>query len=341
MVSPVLEMHVCLDDLKRLIKREKKAVLRHRLLFVRQLYAGESVADACERMCVSEDTGYRWLKDWNESGLASVARKPGSGRPPRLSARQLDDLRHRLKKKANWLTREVRALIKCVFGVAYSNRQVQRILRSFRMHYARPYPRDYRRPKDAEAQLAQSLHQAVGGVSSGCVVGFMDEASPQTTANTQRFWSFDKPQIVKNTSKIRANTFGFYPINGREVVEFMPDSKSPRVCEFLHKIRWKNPAGDIIVVLDNARGHIAKATREYAEKLRITLVFLPPYSPDLNPIEHIWRPIKKKLSTTFTKTEHTFKETIRTTYHRHAKKQTFMKNWLTTYQPILSDFLCP
>jgi transposase len=209
------------------------------------------------------------------------------------------------------------------------------------MHYAKPYPRDYRRPDDAEQQLAERLQTALEGVSGDVIVGFMDEASPQTTANTQRFWSFEKPKIAKNTSKIRANTFGFYPVNGREVVEFMSDSKSPRVCEFLRKIRWKNPVGDILIILDNARGHIAAATRAFAERLNIRLVFLPPYSPDLNPIEHIWRPVKKKLSQMFAKTEYTFKETIRTTFHRHAKKPTFMQNWIETYNPILSDFLCP
>ena len=37
------------------------------------------------------------------------------------------------------------------------------------------------------------------------IIGFMDESSPQTTANTQRPWSFGKPTIYKNTDKIKAN----------------------------------------------------------------------------------------------------------------------------------------
>jgi len=36
------------------------------------------------------------------------------------------------------------------------------------------------------------------------IIGFMDESSPQTTANTQRLWSFSKPVIYKNTDKIKA-----------------------------------------------------------------------------------------------------------------------------------------
>ena len=229
MVAPFLEMHVCLEDLRRLIKREKNAGLRHKLLFIKQLYDGDSVEIASERMCVSKESGYVWLKSWNEESKDGLRRRSGSGRPPLLSRRQLDDLRNRLKKKANWLTSEVRALIKGLSGIVYSNRQVSRILRKFKMHYAKPYPSDYRRPDDAEQQLGESLKEALKSVSRPCVIGFLDESSPQTTENKQRFWSFTKPRIVKNTSKIRANTFGFYPVNGKEVVEFMDNSKSPKV----------------------------------------------------------------------------------------------------------------
>ncbi|MHC1587922.1 MAG: hypothetical protein ACXQTX_05635, partial [Candidatus Syntropharchaeia archaeon] len=38
-------------------------------------------------------------------------------------------------------------------------------------------------------------------------------------------WSFNKPSVKKNTTKMRANTFGFYAINGESVVDFKGDSK--------------------------------------------------------------------------------------------------------------------
>ncbi|WP_172399459.1 hypothetical protein [Cuniculiplasma divulgatum] len=47
------------------------------------------------------------------------------------------------------------------------------------------------------------------------IIGFFDESAPQTTSNTVRMWSFRKPVILKNTTKFRANTFGFYAFNGR------------------------------------------------------------------------------------------------------------------------------
>ncbi len=70
-----------------------------------------------------------------------------------------------------------------------------------------------------------------------CIIGFLDESSPQLNANTQRLWSFSKPSIRKNTTRLRANTFGFYAINGESVVDFKDNSKKESVCEFLEKIR--------------------------------------------------------------------------------------------------------
>ena len=48
-----------------------------------------------------------------------------------------------------------------------------------------------------------------------------------------------------------------------------------------------------MVILDNFRTHHAKKVREEAEKLNISLVYLPPYSPDLNPIENVWKSVKR------------------------------------------------
>jgi len=59
-----------------------------------------------------------------------------------------------------------------------------------------------------------------------------------------------------------------------------------------------------VVIWDNARAHLSRLVRRIVHRLDIVLVFLPPYSPDLNPIEFIWKNIKKELSSRiFTKKE--------------------------------------
>lgn len=160
------------------------------------------------------------------------------------------------------------------------------------------------------------------------IIGFFDESSPQTTSNTQCLWSFGHLNLTKNTTKIRANTFGFYPINGTPVLEFHDHSKKEDVCNFLNFIRKNNPVKPIVIILDNFRSHHATVTQLCALQYNIKLIFLPPYSPDLNPIEFIWKSIKRVISRTFIRNIDHMKEIILTEFEKFASSLTFAKAWI-------------
>ena len=63
---------------------------------------------------------------------------------------------------------------------------------------------------------------------------------------------------------------------------------------FEHILLAEVSAGAVIV-MDNATFHRKKVLHHIAEKADCFLIFLPPYSPDLNPIEHFWAWFKRKL----------------------------------------------
>jgi len=112
-------------------------------------------------------------------------------------------------------------------------------------------------------------------------------------------WSFDHPPLVKNTTKIRVNTFAILAVNGTSIITFRERSKQEDIREVLKEYRRANPNKRLVIVLDNFSSHHAVLVRQYAAGNNIHLVYLPPYSPDLNPIEQIWRAIKREVSATF------------------------------------------
>jgi transposase len=68
---------------------------------------------------------------------------------------------------------------------------------------------------------------------------------------------------------------------------------------FLKKILFDfNSRGKITIVLDNVRFHHANLLKPFLEKNknRLQLLFLPAYSPDLNPIEHLWWFVRKRIT---------------------------------------------
>jgi len=97
--------------------------------------------------------------------------------------------------------------------------------------------------------------------------------------------------------KIRSKTmFGFMPLGGNSVVMSSDVSKKEDMLNFLQLIRKHNPFGPIIIILDNAKIHHAKLVSAIAEIMDIHFVHLPPYSPDLNPIEYANKDLKAKLA---------------------------------------------
>jgi len=65
------------------------------------------------------------------------------------------------------------------------------------------------------------------------------------------------------------------------------------VCDLLWKLHELHPDRPITLVLDNARYQKCKLLSEQAERLGLDLLYLPPYSPNLNIIERLWQFVKK------------------------------------------------
>ena len=179
-------------------------------------------------------------------------------------------------------------------------------------------------------------------MSKHTVLGFFDEASPQTKANTQRVWYFTKKPIIKNTSKFRANTFGIYSPNGNSILTFRDQSKKEDVCEVLREFVKANPGKRIVLVLDNFSSHRSKLVQKYAVQNNIHLVYLPPYSPDLNPIEQIWRAIRRYISTIFIRDLDHLKSVICEEFYDRVMRNTYFQGWAIKFLSAnyYSNMLC-
>lgn len=68
-----------------------------------------------------------------------------------------------------------------------------------------------------------------------------------------------------------------------------------RFAEYLNDCLLPTLSRDDIIVMDNMRSHHAKAVKEILDESGIRYLYLPPYSPDLNPIEKMWSKLKAYL----------------------------------------------
>ncbi len=132
------------QQITRLLERESDEMVKRKLAFLDMVAnRGEEIIRATLNMQIGYSTGYKWIRDWNTRGYAGLvpARKDRVGRPPKLSAKELEQLKVMLDKRSDWTVEEVRRLIAREFGVELSNSQVWRILRK---KIGMTLPRSYR-----------------------------------------------------------------------------------------------------------------------------------------------------------------------------------------------------
>lgn len=104
--------HLTLDELNKKIKKEEKSVrVLERLYFIKYIYKGHSIKEACENVDISEPTGYNWLDLWNKRGYGGLAPNFSGGPKPKLGESDREELKQMLSGKDAWTLGDVRKLV--------------------------------------------------------------------------------------------------------------------------------------------------------------------------------------------------------------------------------------
>ena len=109
-------------------------------------------------------------------------------------------------------------------------------------------------------------------------------------------WCFTRLFIKAPSGRKRFNVLGALNAVTHELTTVTNDTyiNAQSFCDLLWCIARLNIGVPITLVLDNARYQKCKIVWELAESLNIELLYLPPYSPNLNLIERLWKFVKKQ-----------------------------------------------
>ena len=134
------------------------------------------------------------------------------------------------------------------------------------------------------------------------VLLFEDEFSLSNTATVSYQWGERgiQPKVMcKQRGKERETAMGSYNFeSGKITVTFHEKGNYHSFKKHLKKILWEYRTNSkIILVADNVRFHHAKLLEKWLkENPKLELMYLPPYSPELNPVERAWWYMRKKIT---------------------------------------------
>jgi len=170
--------------------------------------------------------------------------------------------------------------------------------------------------------------------SSDDAIFFIDITHPTHNVETGYAWikTGEEKQVLSNSGRQRISVNGAIDIESMQAVStrtVVTNAKS--IVQLLKKIEEQSrKSGNIHVILDNARYNHSKIVQAYVKHSRITLHYLPPYSPNLNPIERLWKffkgeVIKNKYYATF----NGFKLAIKQFFQYFARYRVRLRSLLT------------
>jgi len=139
-------------------------------------------------------------------------------------------------------------------------------------------------------------------------------------------------QVLANTGRKRLNIIGaINPVSLQPTILLTEDNCSAEVIEaFLEEIKKQyNKAKTICIILDNARYQRSNLVQTTAKFFNIDLLFLPPYSPNLNLIERLWRYFKKEvMKNKYYADYSTFENAVETFFIQFESKKDALKTLL-------------
>jgi transposase len=268
-----------------------------------------TISQVADIYSVSRQSVYDWLKALMCHGEDSLAYRRSPGRKPRLTKAQKQRLSALVQAGPQaagfamgcWTSLLIQQLIQREFGVLYNRYYVCELLRNlgFSVQKAR-FVSDHLDEEARQRWWAETWPQIWRlAEDRQALLLFGDEVSFAQWGSLGYTWSLKgHPPVVKTAGRRKG-----YKVLG--LIEFFSGRffyhgqqerfDSERYQAFLARVLAETTE-HLILIQDGAKYHTSQSTRAFfaAHRDRLTVFQLPSYSPDYNPIEFLWKKMKRR-----------------------------------------------
>lgn len=294
---------------------------------------GMKLADIGDIVSRDEHAITRWIKDWNGRRMASIfTGHKDNGNASKLTKEQRQEIRETLEKspslqglpKSFWDVPALKEYVEAKFGAVYeSDRTYHFLLKFSNLSFKYPDTFDHRRDDEKVEERITEIRKEIKSflADPAWEVFASDEVRIELEAQTRRAWlRRGQRTIVKvNRKREYQNYIGL--LNQKTFACHLYEmswQNQETVIEALTKFKTEYSKKKICVVWDNAGFHKGKLIRQELSTGGVLenfhLINLPPYAPDKNPIEHVWKDAKSAIANiqhdTFAETKTSFADHV-------------------------------
>lgn len=262
---------------------------------VRAYEDGQTMAEVAERFCVSEQSVSNFVKQKRETGSLEPAPR-GGGREPRIQGEDAKRLEKAVEENPDATLQELAELIEMDVDPSVVHRTLERLDITRKRKVNRASERDNENVKQQRVQWKEET----ATIDPERLI-FLDEMGINTKMDRRYGRARRGERVIgsipeKNWESL--TVLGGMRLSGETpAMIYKGGTTTERVETFIEDHLAETLSAGDIVVADNLAAHKSKRVREVIESHNAEIWLLPPYSPDLNPIERLWSKVKTILRT--------------------------------------------
>ena len=278
------------ERLRTLHKKERDKRICYRINAVLLYDEGWTYLEIAEALLLSEGA----IKQHVQEYFATQKLKPeNGGSMSKLNTQQTEQLLLHLQEHTYLFAKDIVAYVKAIFQIEYTVRGMIAWLEHHEFSYKKPAVVPGKANKEAQEQWIEAYKALKGQLPANEAICFIDGVHP--THNTKPAYGWikkgERKEISTNTGRQRLNLSGAIDIITKKVLVHLDSTLNTQsTIAFFQKLEAAYPEARMVhVFCDNAKYYKNKEVTEYLSQSKIKIHFLPTYSPNLNPIERLWK----------------------------------------------------
>jgi transposase len=271
-------------------RKERNGKIRDRIKAVLAYDDGYSYSEIAKILLLDDETIRRHIEDYYSYNKLDIA---SGGSQSKLTKIEAEKLISHLTEITYLYVKDICCYVKREFGKKYSISGMTKWLRHNSFVYKKPHAVPAKAKAEEQQEFIEYYNQLIAKAGNKEPIYFADSVHPQHQTKLAYGWILKgaRKAIPTNGKQYRVNIIGGLCLNGHKIVHTKVDKvNADAIAGFLVKLRKANPGKHVLhLILDNAGYNRDKNVQEFANSLGIKLHYLPPYSPNLNPIERLWK----------------------------------------------------